>query len=961
MKNWVENPDNFSIILRFLGTTIDTSSIYKSYSSIALQLHFIATILQKEKKHYYSKENLLNYEQYCKISDMSSLISFLFVQFERIRKLDSKRKILILLDSLDQLTPTDYKNVSHWLFTTLPSNVKLIVSTIPDHGDLLNAIKKRLKTENEIDDKTMLEKQMLVIETLSTSLSEKILREWLLAKNKDLTSNQWVQLRHMFDQSHLLPLYIQLIFDIVFHWRSFDQIDDKFLMCRRTDDVIRYLFERMEELHGKVIFSHAIFYMTACKNGISEQELEDILSLDDEVLMSVFQYHMPPIRRIPFILWVRIRNELFNYIDEREANDVKVIQWHHRRFIEVAIKMYIEPMSRNNEHVFQNIVDFYNETWKSKQKPFKVNDYLKIKLKLDDENIVADRFISSQPIEYVKENGEVHYNKRKLTELPNCLANISSSIALEKACNLIFYNYQFLHAKFSCDSLSDVLDDLKRIMQSFSSMAYSEDAKMFFNALSIINKIFMLCGDLLQDYPDSLGFQITSRLLIIYQESEIITHFINECDSQSIQHCAFVSPYYQLPSPGGLLIGSLNKHYAPITHVIPIIPYFFTLSVNKIDIVKDNKKSELYSLFQINLPMSGVCSWEDIEEYKNFKPILLVNLSQLLSREEVETPENFPIDFLLITKSIVFVIAPNRDIKFKYETDTEILDAICISQKHLIIIEKDKNTIKLFQNYVFSAVNFTEFSVSDDKSKKIVKICSKNSINTSLNSVNFFLIFSDSSFKKLTICSIEPVKNEFKEKESNGNIFYNEQHEKLDHSHDFKIYDFFKIRVEENILPKFPECTNAAKRDAIQFDNVEPVEDLDTYLSTTDGTFIVANENLAKKLTNFLIFENALKEPIKTVYSFFNASKKPFFIIITENYMYEIHKDCHEQEGYCFVELKGRFDCITLWSDNSILVSENGLINVLKITCLKDTHRIKSILSFNAHSDAVTNIVKFSK
>ena len=51
-------------------------------------------------------------------------------------------------------------------------------------------------------------------------------------------------------------------------------------------------------------------YITASKSGLSEAELEDLLSLDEKVLNDVFQYHIPPVRRIPPLLWTRIRNDL---------------------------------------------------------------------------------------------------------------------------------------------------------------------------------------------------------------------------------------------------------------------------------------------------------------------------------------------------------------------------------------------------------------------------------------------------------------------------------------------------------------------------------------------------------------------------------------------------------------------------------------------------------------------------
>jgi hypothetical protein len=35
--------------------------------------------------------------------------------------------------------------------------------------------------------------------------------------------------------------------------------------------------------------------MSTFKNGISESELEDIISIDDDVLFEIFEYHVPPV------------------------------------------------------------------------------------------------------------------------------------------------------------------------------------------------------------------------------------------------------------------------------------------------------------------------------------------------------------------------------------------------------------------------------------------------------------------------------------------------------------------------------------------------------------------------------------------------------------------------------------------------------------------------------------------
>lgn len=60
------------------------------------------------------------------------------------------------------------------------------------------------------------------------------------------------------------------------------------------------LFERIEKQHGRILVFHALAYITAAKSGLSESELEDLISLDDKVLDDVYQYHVIHIIRFEF-------------------------------------------------------------------------------------------------------------------------------------------------------------------------------------------------------------------------------------------------------------------------------------------------------------------------------------------------------------------------------------------------------------------------------------------------------------------------------------------------------------------------------------------------------------------------------------------------------------------------------------------------------------------------------------
>ena len=116
------------------------------------------------------------------------------------------------------------------------------------------------------------------IKELNPSQCEIILKEWLIAKKRSLTDDQWSDLRALFNKSNLLPLFLKLIYDVVVYSQSFEKFNQDFLGCYKIDDIILYIFKNFEKVHG-LVFRRAICYMTVCKNGINNNELEDILSL----------------------------------------------------------------------------------------------------------------------------------------------------------------------------------------------------------------------------------------------------------------------------------------------------------------------------------------------------------------------------------------------------------------------------------------------------------------------------------------------------------------------------------------------------------------------------------------------------------------------------------------------------------------------------------------------------------
>ena len=131
-------------------------------------------------------------------------------------------------------------------------------------------------------------------------------------------------------------------------------------------DLINSFFKKLEDTHGDILVRRFFGLMNAAKRGLSEEELSDLLSTDDDVMDSVFQFHKPPIRRLPQIVFARLRSAIGEYIVERGAYGKTVLAWYHRQFQEVCKWRYKEPAKTENVKFIrtpssQLIADYFSE------------------------------------------------------------------------------------------------------------------------------------------------------------------------------------------------------------------------------------------------------------------------------------------------------------------------------------------------------------------------------------------------------------------------------------------------------------------------------------------------------------------------------------------------------------------------------------------------------------------------
>ena len=134
----------------------------------------------------------------------------------------------------------------------------------------------------------------------------------------------------------------------------------------------------------------------------------------------IFQYHLPPVRRIPPLLWTRVRSDLPGYLSDSEADGVSVINWYHRcvekgtppweklfYYLLVTFPLYSKSFDRQfkdaardryfktdaDTNYFHSMMsDFFLGKWGGgTPKPFKFTEIQKHRFQLKSKDSEADR------------------------------------------------------------------------------------------------------------------------------------------------------------------------------------------------------------------------------------------------------------------------------------------------------------------------------------------------------------------------------------------------------------------------------------------------------------------------------------------------------------------------------------------------------------------------------------------
>jgi NACHT domain- and WD repeat-containing protein len=321
---------------------------------------------------------------------------------ERLNFATSEKPLFIFIDALDQFSDPENAHNFTWIPDGLPENVHIVLSTLKE--PFQKSIQNRIPPEN-ISEVLPLKKEE----------GELILKSWLKDDKvkRRLTTPQKDYIINKF-KINGQALYLKLAFEEAKLWKSYTPLPN---LKPDIPGIISDLFKRLssDSAHGPILLSRSLMYLVTAKNGLSEDEIIDVLSRDKDVFCNFMnrarsepteiieiinnflakeENHQKGdlfkelqmdsafcerifrlIRKeeidlkIPISIWSRLYFDLEPYLSEKRADDSVLISFYHKQLVKAVEKEFYayelnkrtinEPIQRKKSDIHIDLAEYF--------------------------------------------------------------------------------------------------------------------------------------------------------------------------------------------------------------------------------------------------------------------------------------------------------------------------------------------------------------------------------------------------------------------------------------------------------------------------------------------------------------------------------------------------------------------------------------------------------------------------
>jgi DNA polymerase III delta prime subunit len=285
--------------------------------------------------------------------------------------------VTIFLDALDQLNPTDNARMLYWLPRELAPGVKLVLSILQTDrpAEQTSPAGQAKPVPGEYDCYDLAGRiwpgRLVELGGLEEKLAPGLLKTWLDEAGRTLQPRQQEHILAKFSQCPL-PLYLKLAFGEARRWKSWDDLPHRPGaapgISGSVEGILEDLLCRLEEPrnHGRILVGRALGYIAAAKNGLTEDELIEILSADKDV-MKWFVSQSPTeqakvladrIKSLPVVIWSRLFMDVEPYMARRRADGTIVMDFYHRQVGQAVRQRYLNGDARWQAH--QHLAEYFH-------------------------------------------------------------------------------------------------------------------------------------------------------------------------------------------------------------------------------------------------------------------------------------------------------------------------------------------------------------------------------------------------------------------------------------------------------------------------------------------------------------------------------------------------------------------------------------------------------------------------
>jgi len=371
------------VIFRFIGATPDSVYTKELLASIFEELGIdikrdgLPTNLRTMNPEHLSLDSYSR----AKIPEFSKRVEKRFATI--------KQEVVIFIDALDQLSNRDS---FLWIPKQLPANVKLILSVLSNEskqitdweeedlkfkaqvGRLNLGFHKKDDMETYFNDLLFRTKNIEFIEDYKTPVQ--LLNKLLAANHRTIQKHQEDYFLKQFYKSPT-PFYIYVAAQEIKNWKSFEGVDepldaDNNKSRRLADTQLGIVKDYVKNLsrryhHEKKLVQKVFGYIYASQDGLSENEILELLSSDEEFVKAVAPdtWHENRNKKLPIVIWTRLLEDISPFLGKKNESGETLYYFFHREFEEVISQSSLQKQEHESlilatQQLLKNRSSFYD-------------------------------------------------------------------------------------------------------------------------------------------------------------------------------------------------------------------------------------------------------------------------------------------------------------------------------------------------------------------------------------------------------------------------------------------------------------------------------------------------------------------------------------------------------------------------------------------------------------------------